>query len=60
MQFVYQNGEPDIVYFPYKDKDEEGLDNVNQTTKVSETTKNLYVVIDPENTVDDIYSDYLV
>lgn len=59
MEIVYQNGVPDTIYFPYTDKDEEGLDNVNQTTKVSESTKNLYVVIDPDNTVDDVYSDYL-
>ena len=47
-----------MVYFPYKDKDSEGLDNVYQTTKVSEETKSLYIVINPEQTVDDVYGEH--
>ncbi|HLQ39817.1 MAG TPA: hypothetical protein VK118_02495 [Tetragenococcus sp.] len=59
MHIIFDSGEPDIIYFPYKDKDEEGLDNVNQSTKISSKNQNLYIVIDPENTVDDVYGDLL-
>ncbi len=57
MEILYQQGTPYLIYFPYKDKstDADGLDNAYQSTKVSEKTKSLYIVIDPNNTVDDIY-----
>ncbi|BAL62117.1 hypothetical protein MPD5_0878 [Melissococcus plutonius DAT561] len=59
MEILYKTGTPDLIYFPYKDKTNEGLDNVYQSTKVSEKTKNLYIVIDPNKTVTDIYGDIL-
>ncbi|MDU3684535.1 MAG: hypothetical protein E7G01_01570 [Enterococcus faecalis] len=59
MEILYKNGTPDLVYFPYKDKTDEGLDNIYQSTKVSEKTKNLYIVIDPTQTVDDVYAEEL-
>ena len=59
MEIQKKNGTPDLVYFPYKDKTDEGLDNIYQSTKVSEKTKNLYIVIDPTQTVDDVYAEEL-
>lgn len=59
MEILYRNGAPDLVYFPYKDKDTEGLDNVYQSTRISEKNKSLYIVIDPTKTVDDVYGEYL-
>ena len=59
MEILYKYGTPDLVYFPYKDKTDEGLDNIYQSTKVSEKTKNLYIVIDPTQTVDDVYAEEL-
>lgn len=55
MEILYKTGTPDLVYFPYKDKTDEGLDNVYQSTKVSEKTKSLYIVIDPKQTVEEVY-----
>ncbi len=57
MDIIYRAGHRDSVYFPYKDEDTEGLDNVYQSTKVSEKTKSLYIVIDPMKNVDDVYGD---
>lgn len=57
MEILFQAGRPDLVYFPYEDLDTEGLDNKFQSTKVSEKTKSLYIVINPEQTVDDVYGD---
>lgn len=59
MDINYHTGTPDRVYFPYKDKTSEGLDNLYQSTKISEENKCLYIVIDPNKKVDDIYSDKL-
>ncbi|MBL1224484.1 hypothetical protein [Enterococcus sp. BWR-S5] len=56
MEILYKSGTPDLVYFPYKDKSDEGLDNVYQSTKISEKTNSLYIVIDPTQTVDDVYA----
>ncbi|MHC5218029.1 hypothetical protein ACYSNR_15320 [Enterococcus sp. LJL128] len=56
MEILYKSGTPDLVYFPYKDKSGEGLDNQYQSTKVSEKTNSLYIVIDPTQTVDDVYA----
>ena len=58
MEIIYQTGTPDLVYFPYKDKTTEGLDNEYQSTRVSEETKSLYIVIDPKQTVDDVYGEF--
>ncbi len=60
MEILYATGLPDLIYFPYKDKAtpfQEGLDNENQSSKLAEKSGNLYIVIDPEKTVDDIYSE---
>lgn len=59
MEIMYQTGTADLIYFPYKDTDGDGLDNVYQSTKVSESTKNLYIVIDPEQTVENLYTEEL-
>ena len=59
MEILFQSGKPDMVYFPYKDLDTEGLDNEYQSTRVSEKTKSLYIVINPDQTVDDVYADKL-
>lgn len=58
MEIIYQAGAPDLVYFPYKDKSTEGLDNEYQSTRVSEKTKSLYIVIDPTQTVDEVYGEF--
>ena len=58
MEIIYQTGTPDLVYFPYKDKTTEGLDNEYQSTRVSEETKSLYIVIDPKQPVDDVYGEF--
>lgn len=59
MDINYHTGTPDRVYFPYADKTSEGLDNLHQSTKISEANKCLYIVIDPTQTVDDLYADKL-
>ena len=59
MGILYKTGTPDLVYFPYKDKTDEGLDNVYQSTKISEKTKSLYIVINPIQTVEDVYGEEL-
>ena len=58
MELIYPTGKPDLVYFPYNDKTTEGLDNEYQSTRVSEETKSLYIVIDPKQTVDDVYGEF--
>lgn len=61
MEILYQAHTPDLVYFPYKDlsSEGEGLDNQYQSTKVSEQTGRLYIVIDPEKTVEATYAEQL-
>ncbi|MGX7029930.1 hypothetical protein [Vagococcus zengguangii] len=57
MGIIFDNGEEDLVYFPYKDKaipGQEGLDNDYQSTKVGKNN-HLYIVIDMNETVDSIY-----
>ncbi len=59
MSIIFDDNSSDLIYFPYKDKatpGQEGLDNVYQTTKISSDNK-LYIVIDAEKTVEDVYSD---
>jgi hypothetical protein len=58
MEILYQSGIPDLIYFPYLDKNSEGLDNEYQSTQISEKTKHLYIVIDPKKTVQDCYADF--
>ncbi|HJF19527.1 MAG TPA: hypothetical protein K8W13_04325 [Enterococcus columbae] len=55
MEIIYRAGTPDLVYFPYEDKDGDGLDNVHQSTKISEKNGCLYIVIDPTKNVEDVY-----
>ncbi len=59
MSINFDDGSSDLIYFPYKDKvtlGQEGLDNTYQTTKISADNK-LYIVIDAEKIVTDVYSD---
>ena len=61
MDIVFDDGSSDLIYFPYKDKEtpgQEGLDNVHQTTKISKDNR-LYIVIDENKTVDDVYGEFL-
>jgi hypothetical protein len=48
--------EVDRIYFPYKALDTDGFDNEYQSSFVSSENK-LYIVIDPEKNVKDIYPD---
>lgn len=60
MEILYASGTPDLIYFPYKDKEtpfQEGLDNEYQSTKINEKTNTLYIVIDAHQTIDDVYAD---
>lgn len=54
MEIIFDTAEADLVYFPYTAKDSDGLDNVNQSSKIGQNG-NLYIVIDSNNSVDDIY-----
>ena len=45
----------DRIYFPYKALDTDGNDNEYQSSKV--VKDKLYIVVDPNHTVDDIYPD---
>lgn len=59
MAIIFDDGEEDLIYFPYQDKATpglEGLDNLYQSTKISNAGK-LYIVIDPNQSVTDIYAD---
>ncbi len=58
MEILYRNGTHDLVYFPYLDKGTEGLDNQYQSTKISEKTGNLYIVINPDQRVEDVYGEF--
>ena len=59
MELIFEADETQLVYFPYKDKASDGLDNIYQSTKISEKTNKLYIVIDPNTTVDEVYAEYL-
>lgn len=48
--------EVDRIYFPYKATDIDGFDNEHQSSFVSSENK-LYIVIDPDKNVKDIYPD---
>ncbi|MDN6295793.1 MAG: hypothetical protein L0L57_02360 [Alkalibacterium sp.] len=47
------NFEKDTIYFPYAALDTDGHDNAHQTSVVLDET--LYIVVDPEKTVSEIY-----
>ncbi|WP_390404494.1 hypothetical protein [Lacticaseibacillus jixiensis] len=55
MDLMFNNEKNITIYFPFKEKDASGLDNVYQSSKVSQANGHLYIVIDPERTVDDDY-----
>lgn len=48
----------DTIYFPYLALDTDGNDNKYQTSHIS-TDNSLYIVIDPDKTVEDIYTDII-
>lgn len=50
----WDNGEQEEVFFPFLPSDESRTDNKYMTAKIGENGR-LYIVIDKENTVDDIY-----
>lgn len=45
--------EKDRIYFPYKAMDTDGHDNAYQSSM--EQNDKLYIVIDPERTVEEVY-----
>lgn len=47
------------IYFPFKAKDSEGLDNIYQTSAISKKNENLYIVIDSKANVLDKYGERL-
>lgn len=47
------NVEKDTIYFPYQALDTDGHDNAHQTSSVMNET--LYIVIDPKQTVEEVY-----
>ncbi|WP_099974734.1 MULTISPECIES: hypothetical protein [Lactobacillaceae] len=51
--------EPMEIYFPFKAKDAEEIDNVYQTSAISKENGKLYIVIDAEETVLDVYKGQL-
>lgn len=55
MEILFDTNEADLVYFPYAAKDGDGLDNLYQSSKIG-ANGHLYIVIDPSNSVEDIYS----
>lgn len=52
------NVEKDTIYFPYEALDTDGHDNANQTSAVM--NDRLYIVIDPEKTVEETYPELRV
>ncbi len=55
MDLVYDDTHGITIYFPFKEADESGLDNVYQSSKVSSKDGHLYIVIDASRSVDDDY-----
>lgn len=54
MDFIFEDGQADTIYFPFKAIDADGMDNAHQSSIVAENG-NLYIVIDPLKTVHDVY-----
>ncbi|MBS4749549.1 hypothetical protein KG091_00510 [Carnobacteriaceae bacterium zg-ZUI78] len=54
MDIVFDTNDADTVYFPYKALDEDGMDNKYQSSVVA-SNGHLYIVVDSEKTVNDIY-----
>lgn len=46
---------PNEIYFPFKNKDSSGLDNIYQTSYISSKNGHLYIAIDAEKTVFELY-----
>lgn len=55
MDLVFSQDNEIQIYFPFAQKDPNGLDNQYQTSKVGTKNGHLYVVIDPKATVEDEY-----
>ncbi|MCH4057384.1 hypothetical protein [Lapidilactobacillus gannanensis] len=53
--FEEASRQPLQIYFPFKQKDVSGLDNVYQTSMISPKNGHLYVVIDADKTVFDVF-----
>ena len=49
--------EPIMIYFPFKQKDVNGLDNQYQPSDISKKDGHLHIVIDRHKTVFDVYND---
>lgn len=47
--------EPIMIYFPFKQKDSEGIDNAYQTAEISKRDGHLHVIIDKHANVFDVY-----
>ncbi|ANJ69299.1 MULTISPECIES: hypothetical protein [Latilactobacillus] len=50
-----QDRAPMQIYFPFKNKDNSGLDNIYQSSQISQKNGRLYIVIDAEHTIADMY-----
>lgn len=54
LSISWRNGEKDIITFPYEARNEEMSHNIHMSGKIGDN-KNLYIVIDPERTVEEVY-----
>ncbi|KRM36548.1 hypothetical protein FC83_GL002420 [Agrilactobacillus composti DSM 18527 = JCM 14202] len=55
---IFEDDQEDAeIYFPFKNKDISGLDNIYQTSYISKKNGHLYIVIDQDKTVFDQYPD---
>lgn len=50
----WDNNEKENIWFPYEPETEDGIGNIHMSTKIGENG-HLYIVIDPNHTVDDFY-----
>lgn len=56
LTITWKNAEKDIITFPYEAEDADLSQNIHMSGKIG-NNKNLYIVIDPENKVDDVFSE---
>ncbi|MFD1485846.1 hypothetical protein ACFQ5J_11475 [Lacticaseibacillus baoqingensis] len=56
MDLVFDADRTNQIYFPFTAKDPSGLDNAYQTSQVDPISGHLFIVIDPDHTVKDIYT----
>lgn len=54
LTIIWDNGDADEMYFPYEPSFKHGKDNVHMTAKIEEN-RHLYIVIDEEKNVDEVY-----